>query len=335
MKSTSRRLSRTPASAGFTLVELLVVIAIIGILIALMLPAIQAARRSAARLQCSNNLRQLGLSVQTFNEAHKHLPPSEFKPYKDGPERGWGTFILPFIEETALAKLYDHRLAWSDIKNRPVVSTPIAIWQCPLSESNRIEEHSEIDDKGKDKSYVAAIGDYTALRGVHEEPMKAGYIPTLDEKTRAGMLTKVDGDKSLAMPKIARVSDGLSKTVMLSECFGRPSFWQQQVEVTVRIDKKGKEKKNEGGPWASQKNSFEIRGAPHDGIMDDDKIKTGPCAMNCANDKNVFSMHAGGANAAFGDGSVNFLAEDIELRVLAALITRAAGEQIDASAYLQ
>jgi prepilin-type N-terminal cleavage/methylation domain-containing protein/prepilin-type processing-associated H-X9-DG protein len=326
---------RARASRGFTLVELLVVIAIIGILVSLMLPAIQAARHAAARQQCGNNIRQLALAVQTFNEAHKHLPPSEFKPYKDGPERGWGTYILPFIEETALAKMYDHRLAWSDIKNRPVISTPIAIWQCPLSTGDRIEQHSEIDDKGKDKSYVAALGDYTALRGVHEEPMKAGLVPTLDEKTRAGILTKVDGDKSLVMPKIARVTDGLSKTVMLSECFGRPSFWQLQQEIPSRIDKKGKEKKNEGGPWASQKNNFEIRGAPYDGIMDDDKIKTGPCAMNCSNDRNVFSLHSGGANAAFGDGSVHFLAEDIELRTLAALITRAAGEQVDSSAYLK
>ena len=106
--------------AGFTLVELLVVIAIIGVLIALLLPAVQAAREAARRTQCSNNLRQIGLSVQNYHDVHKRLPPGNLDlPFmKDnftlGTARtipcgtwGWDLFVLPFMEGTALYDAFD------------------------------------------------------------------------------------------------------------------------------------------------------------------------------------------------------------------------------------
>ena len=106
----SQRVRRRPR--GFTLVELLVVIAIIGILIALLLPAVQAAREAARRSQCSNNLKQLGLGVLNYEDTFKTFPPS-FLLAADFNAQVWGTRILPFIEQNALYDQFSFSATWS------------------------------------------------------------------------------------------------------------------------------------------------------------------------------------------------------------------------------
>ena len=128
---------RKSISSGFTLVELLVVIAIIGILIALLLPAVQAAREAARRSQCLNNLAQLGLAVHNYEAAYEMLPPGTLNP--QGPIRnvpkgyhmGWLVQILPFIEEQVTFQYVDFSVGVYDDKNKPVTQTEIAGFACP------------------------------------------------------------------------------------------------------------------------------------------------------------------------------------------------------------
>src|ERR1700676_4537461 len=109
---------------GFTLIELLVVIAIIGVLIGLLLPAVQKVREAAARTQCSNNLKQLALAMHTYENANGQFPPY-FDDLVLGPT--WLTRILPYLEQSALFNQYRFDLTWFDPANQPAASMPIKI----------------------------------------------------------------------------------------------------------------------------------------------------------------------------------------------------------------
>src|SRR5687767_15209474 len=95
--------------SGFTLVELLVVIAIIGVLVALLLPAVQAAREAARRMHCGSNMRQVGLALQNYHDTYGYLPPRSFT----NPDRNWMLLILPFMEGGNIYDKYDHTINWN------------------------------------------------------------------------------------------------------------------------------------------------------------------------------------------------------------------------------
>src|SRR5689334_3443079 len=129
---------------GFTLVELLVVIAIIGILVVLLLPAIQSAREAARRTQCVNNLKQIGVAILNYettkrsfpfgrwnvtNDTSKHTVPD--RPIQKSNDQSWQVVALPYAEEQSIASQYDLRKAWFDAANRTAISAPLAIFICP------------------------------------------------------------------------------------------------------------------------------------------------------------------------------------------------------------
>jgi prepilin-type N-terminal cleavage/methylation domain-containing protein len=132
---------------GFTLVELLVVIAIIGILIALLLPAVQAARESARRAQCSNNLKQIGVALHTYHDARKEFPPGNIQenvpvtasmPFGRNWTASWGMIILPYIEQAAMHEQYDFTIDYrvitgppNAVENARIKATPIKTYNCP------------------------------------------------------------------------------------------------------------------------------------------------------------------------------------------------------------
>src|SRR5437870_5088544 len=131
--------------AGFTLIELLVVIAIIAILIALLVPAVQKVREAAARTQCANNLKQIGIAIHSYHDVAKGFPPAwDYEPPKP-PTRptavvhAWSTYILPYLEQAPLYTSYNFDQILYNNPNSAVIQTPLAIFQCPSTpRSNEI-----------------------------------------------------------------------------------------------------------------------------------------------------------------------------------------------------
>src|SRR5256886_645037 len=126
MRSCWRRLK-----LGFTLVELLVVIAIIGVLIALLVPAVQKVRDAANRTQCANNLKQIGLALHSYHDAKKYFPGNHRPKATTSARERWFTKILPFLEQDVLYKNYDQTQNWDSPTNLPITSVPLQVAVCP------------------------------------------------------------------------------------------------------------------------------------------------------------------------------------------------------------
>ena len=305
---------------GMTLIELLVVVAIIGVLIALLLPAVQAARQAAHRLACKNNLRQLGIALHNYHDSFGRFPPAAAGPIAGGifatrKHHGLGAFLLPYIEQGTLANQYRWDASWVDPPNQPVVNAQLKVWQCPSAETDRVADLSLVTlqpPPGGPFDGTAACGDYAPSRGMSPEPALGGLIDPGNYDEEEGILLLNSS------ARIADIVDGLSQTIAMAECAGRPVLWRGRKEVPgVWLS---------GAGWASRGALFG-RGANQDGTL------FGPCAVNCTNDRELYSFHPAGANAVFADGSVHLLSNELSLRVFARLATRSGGEVVTVGDY--
>ena len=332
--------SRYPVvRAGFTLIELLVVISVISVLIALLLPAVQAARAAAARISCANHLKQIGLALQNFENAQGYFPADAIGTFNDASPfaQGWMTFILPQIESSTLYNAFNQNANWYDQVNQTVVNTQISTYICPSSVgshtvSGMIDDLSSNPPAGAGP-ISAATTDYTGIWGIDPSLYSAnGMSSPADAR---GMLTTAifppPPTPVLGFP-LAAITDGLSNTVAVTECANRPQLWLKagMAPNSVAGGMAGTSSGVvvSGGPWASDWRSVAPQGATQDG-----STKPGPCMINCTNDWEVYSLHAGGSNAVFGDGSVKFVSASITPAVFAAIITRACGEIVSADSY--
>jgi prepilin-type N-terminal cleavage/methylation domain-containing protein/prepilin-type processing-associated H-X9-DG protein len=309
--------------SGFTIIEVLVAIAIIGLLTALLLPAVQPAREAARRMSCSNNLKNFGLALHNYHGDHNTFPPGavgpltpQFPQYAGLKQHGLGTYLLPYLDQQSLASQYSRDASWFDLPNQTVVNTHLKIWQCPSAPTNRMMEGSlptltpppQVLFNG-----AAACGDYAGMGLVDASLAQSGLIDgpkgPRDERGNYEGVFPLNAVRCLA-----DIRDGTTHTILMAECAGRPQLWQGRRAVP--------NKWVTGGPWASR-NLLWFRGATPDGTA-----FFGPCAINCTNDREVYSFHPGGANAVFADGSVRFLSANINISVFARLVTRAGGEVV-------
>lgn len=282
---------------GFTIIELLVVIAIIAILLALLMPAIQKARAAMDRLTCGSNLRQLAIAAHHYHNDYDKFPPG----FVVSPVRSsWTVFLLPYIEEDVAFRNYRHDLAWDDPLNQPVVSRQIKLFICPTAGIA-----GQRDSLSGGQNY--GLCDYSPITDIDPNLIATGLLYPW-----AG---NPQGIMDYAGARIAEVYDGLSNTILLAEVAGRPNWYRKGQYIG----------ETEVAGWASYNNITPIN---LDGTSADGTTLWGPCAVNCNNIHEVYSLHAGGANVVMGDSRVVFLKQSISIKVMAALVTRDGYEQI-------
>jgi prepilin-type N-terminal cleavage/methylation domain-containing protein/prepilin-type processing-associated H-X9-DG protein len=292
---------------AFTLVELLVVIAIIGILVALLLPAVQSARESARRASCTNNLRQVGLAVHNFVDAKGILPPGyEFRIESDrsignrgSVVNGFFTLILPHLEERAAVAEYDYAQGYDHAVNQPVVNLPIAIYQCPSAPGPRemkIMNNLAIFTLGMpDQGHTGKATDYFGIRVL------------VDSKTkrRNGVFRAVHPPLAVFLEneqplRLAQITDGTSHTLLVVEAAGRPERYANGAPLGVQ--------NYYAGTWAGINGEMFYAIDPRVTIAP----SAGNCFLNCNNFYTPYSFHSGGVNVGMCDGSVRFLPDETD-----------------------
>jgi prepilin-type N-terminal cleavage/methylation domain-containing protein len=305
---------------GFTLVELLVVIAIIGILIALLLPAVQAAREAARRSSCSNNLKQLALAMHNYHDSYKSLPIGAFSCC-------WGTWkvaVLPYIEQEALSEMYADGPKCTDVipnryghaVNLPVTTAEgIAPFYCssdfPNSPIGDIQSHN----------YVINFGNTNYAQGNLRigSPGDLSYVDFGQAPFRR-VTSNCIGGKDQVSRNFSYMLDGLSNTLMISEVIigqGRDlrgfSWWSDACEFTTYLGPNSPE------PDRIYSSYYCNPVNPNPPCIQSDSLGTMFAAR---------SRHPGGVQAALCDGSTQFYSETIDLRVWRALSTAQGGESI-------
>ena len=322
-RSPPRRPRVRPA---FTLIELLVVIAIIGVLIALLLPAVQETRAAAVRMQCANNLKQIGLALHSFHDVKKRFPMgTSLKGYPDGtpaanipisllnsgPYRpGVFAALLPYLEQLQLYRQLAMDAAIDEEPNRSAGQTDVRVFQCPAAPHQYGLRKAPHSTPLADRTLELAVSDYNGLNGVAR---LYGAAPS------SGQLQDHGGFAERVALRIVDFRDGASQTIDVVETIdfgrgvwihGRPHYNQAAYAI------------NSSSGYNNAANSVYPDGS------NVPASNRGP-GKGVAGTWGISSGHRAGANALFVDGSVRFLTNELSPQTLTALATRDGEEIID------
>ena len=324
-----RKNQDTRAPLGFTLVELLVVIAIIGVLVALLLPAVQAAREAARRSSCVNNLKQIGLAIANFESVNKRFPAGNKGWNKAGSWwLGHTVFfqILPFIEDVSLEGGYDPEVRWMNVPNGALLTHQIPIYQCPSDESTGRLAF------GMSRSNYAACFGSTQIHSP-DFPMAQLSSPNHQESDYEN-----DGPFRMHVGReLRKFTDGTSHTVIASEVITGVG---DEPESNNALDLRG----CWGFPYVGS--IYLHSRTPNSSIPDALRIwfcspvaqasRVNPCESDSLpSDRHVFeniaarSQHMGGVNVTFADGHVDFYVDEVDLALWQAISTIDGGEVVN------
>lgn len=299
---------------GFTIIELLVTIAIIAILMSLLLPAIQEAREAARKTECRNHLKQIGLALHSFESVHGVFPASgwtqESRINPEGAFISWRASILPYLEQTNLSNQYLRGEDWWAPDNLEAAENAIGVYQCPSvpTQPAITSAIEKLPRPAMQFSKPLAGSDYEAVMGVREVINPSKYPSK--QTTRSVLFRNSE-------TKHRDIIDGLSNTIAVVECAARPAVYRDgRLFPTVSND--------QGFGWTDSESAFSLDGASVDGMLQGLGPSQTAVAMNATNENEPYSFHTGGSMCLFADGHIEFVSENIDLRVFAGQVTRAA-----------
>lgn len=306
--STKSNNSRNHSLSGFTLVELLVVIAIIGVLVALLLPAVQQAREAARRMQCGNNLKQLGLGAHNFSDTYNHLPPAFIGDNSQENVNSWATWgaiVLPYLEGGNQFALWDiHHLAVH--QPAEAYQTQVSTYICPSRPIPVLSINDFASPGGSLSDYAASFG--TGANFVNSDGAIIPALPT-------SIVTGSDGlpylEKWTQQIRFADIKDGTSNTTMFGEKVIRPNSLRGRNE--------------DRSVFSGIRNTHRrMMGIQANGNI---RPLLPPDNQNLPHANQSFgSDHPGVCQFVFVDGSVRSVPLTVDINVLTALVTRAGNE---------
>ncbi len=320
--------ARVSPRQGFTLVELLVVIAIIGILVALLLPAIQAAREAARRTECINNLKQIGIGLQNYHDTYRTLPLGSFNLREAWPSNGtnWRALILPFLEQSTIhgQLTFDSTSYFMAggaaggnalVGNEVLRALVLDVYRCPSTVVPPLGGHNNVD--AMNACYVGVQGAARPIPGI--DPNLGTRDCSHGWSCNNGLLV------ANQCYGLQYATDGTANTLIVAE----QSALVQNVNRTS----------NYYGAWYGSRHPRTIddstctdlwqtgtscvRFAPNSSI-----VQTGATEAMYRNNTHWNSMHPGGINALLTDGAIRFIAEDIDFTNLKRLACRYDGEPL-------
>lgn len=326
------RIRKQGGRSAFTLIELLVVIAIISVLIALLLPAVQSAREAARRIQCVNNLKQLGLGLQNYHDINLRFPMGA-----QGRDPTTGLYplpnyrqpfvvtLMPYYEQTALYNSYNFgQPLFESVANNTARLTKINVYSCP-SDTPRV--------------FAKQVGS-----AVQEFDVKGNYGVNWGQGTfwNQGSDTAVPTARGWAPfylsygASLAEILDGSSNTLAMLEMLQSASP-NATLGNPPDLDRRARIWNDDSATYQISTRLNPNSGAPDYGRCVNDPVAKLPCINDTSDGRGYYlasrSRHPGGVNALFCDGSVHFLKNTISLPTYQALSTRAGGEVISGDAY--
>ena len=306
-------------SGGFTLIEVLVVITIISILIALLMPAVQQVREAARRVQCKNNLRQIGLALYSYHDAHRVMPPGYIArdvgtddpaALETGPGFAWGTMILPQLDQAPLFRHFDFQEDATDAHNLEHGQTALPVFRCPSDPSSgrfRVDDGTE--------TYELASANYVGLYGYGSVTMRPG------RPDPAGIFYRNSSTR------LRDITDGASNTMLVGERTHEHDFNAGMPPVSA-----------DSTWYAAIPGVFRSPGmmmmadeGPASLVLGHVGQTMGMMVMHHSPNTtnhivNFSSAHSGGMHFLMADGSVHFLSENIDYNTFRWLGQRADGE---------